>query len=355
MITRSSKKAALLISLLVTAGAWRAAASGPGPGPCEPVCAKAGTAHEFAGMRAEWGVTSSFGHDFTISPDEQWLAQFIIVPSPESMRLVHTPTGKAWTVPLPADLPAMSWVPDCFTPGALHQGPYVVELNPQSPVLQFRRAASATAAATGPATPQPPGSFLGSLQVLRDRTGAPVRSWDQLNSQDGEDGKMTWSRDGRTRYEVHSPAEDKDDLLFVTPPGKASAVDYAIVHDYEEQELRSLTQATAKQAGDRPSGNVEKLMRDAMQATATKLGQLSLSPDGRTLAAIATRPILGFGGASYGIVIPLRTGKLTAHVFAVNVSGKILWANNSRRIYFSAQPIPGGGNTTVYRLDLNDF
>lgn len=63
----------------------------------------------------------------------------------------------------------------------------------------------------------------------------------------------------------------------------------------------------------------------------------------------------GFDGPAYGILIPLRTGKLKAHLFAVNVSGKILWANNSRRIYFSAQQVPGSGNSTVYRLDLNDF
>jgi hypothetical protein len=279
-MTKSSEKAALLILLLVTVGAGRASASGPGPGPCEPVCAKAGMVHEFEGLRSE-GVESSFGYHFTVSPDEQWLAQFTA--SPGSMRLVHAPTGKAWIVALPADLRETRWAPGCFTPGALHQGPYVVDLNPQSPVLQFRRAAPAT----GPATAQPPGTFLGSPQVLRDRSGAAVRGWDQLNAQDGEQGEMTWSRDGRTLYEVHHPAADRDDLLFITPPGKASAVDSAIVHDYEEQERRSAIQAMAKHDPSLPIAELEKLMKGGAGG-GMKLDQLCLSPDGRYLAAIAS-------------------------------------------------------------------
>jgi hypothetical protein len=96
-------------------------------------------------------------------------------------------------------------------------------------------------------------------------------------------------------------------------------------------------------------------LKDLAKTPATViLDKLSVSPDGKSLAAVATiyRGTVGVAGAPYGVLVPLDRGQLCAHPFAQNVYHKMLWTSDSKAFYYYAQPQAGTGNGTVHRQVL---
>lgn len=277
------------------------------------------------------------GYFFSVSPDEAW----IVVVGPDrshgtTLQVLHRSSAKTWHAPI-ADMPFEDF-PDCFT----DDGRRIVlfgeaaELSPSMDALAFRAL---------PRGETPTRTFLGYPKRLLGGHGRPRRGWLGIPQAEGEFGDVAWSDDG-VRYT--SLADDgANSRLCIEPPGRDHVIDYSAVLDAE----RDLVAAAAAEL---PPEFAAVLQRDLDTPATLRLAQLSVSPDGKCLAAIATlfRGSVGFAGRPYGVLIPLDRGKHTARPFAKNVYGKILWSSDAKALYYYAQPQAGTGNGTVHRLEV---
>lgn len=278
------------------------------------------------------------GYFFSVSPDEEWIAVLGLERSRDtSLRVLHRRSGKTWDTSV-SDTP-LEGFPDCFTADGrrIVLAGAAAELSPTMGALELRPLARGDA---------PRCTFLGFPARLLGGSGRERRSWISVPQAEGEFGEVAWS-EGGVRYASFDDGNDASSWLRVEPPGRRQDVDFSAVLDAERDRLRA---AAAKL----PARFAAALRADGDTRATVRLAQLSVSPDGKHLAAVATvfRGSVGFGGRPYGVLIPVGGGDHAARPFAINVYGKVLWSSDARVVYYYAQPEVGTGNGTVHRLEV---
>ncbi len=331
------------LALLSLEFATGAAAAEHGASPLIP---GAGRLRTFEALRGN--PIKAHGYLFTVSPNEKWLAAFR-----PHLTLVDIATGRAWEAkpdPGPPQLPPL-WHPNCFSPDSskLYLGDRVANLSPAMDALELR------AVNDVPRMVMLEGEFLQSRSQRRDRQGKQVTSWWELLQEEGRSGRIAWS--ATTLYEAAEQGQIKSTFLIMTPPGRKRGVSYKRLFALKDEEAKEMADKLRSSSLADRADELEALLKVDPRSAVVRLQSLSVSPDGRLLAAIATlyRGEVGYGEAEYGVLIPLSKGGLMAHPFARDVYGKLIWSRDSRRLYFYARAVAvaGGGHGTVHQLELD--
>jgi hypothetical protein len=262
------------------------------------------------------------GYLFSVSPNEEWIAVMQDMSARDlRVRVLHRRSGKTW------DAPLSDWVlegfPDCFSKDSRQ----IVIAGKVADLSASMRALELAAIPPG-ATP-----LCTLLGFPTGIGGGPAL----------ESGTVASSREG-TKYESVTEGQVETSVLRITPPGRSSQVDFSPLLAADGERL-------AAAAAKLPPELAEILKDHAKTPAVVILDKLSVSPDGKSLAAVATiyRGPVGFAGAPYGVLVPLDRGQLCAHPFAQNVYHKMLWTSDSKAVYYYAQPQAGTGNGTVHR------
>lgn len=286
------------------------------------------------------------GFSFAVSPDEQWLIYFPRGDGSPGVRLsvVRIETGQVWSAMVEerAQNTHTDWFADCFSAASdrVLYGKRAAVLSADMSALIFEGpSGSLFDGASGPRG----GARLGGVSLgvrfpMMNRKGTPVGDWFKLS---GGFGKFAWSPDAAVRYEEDQQRERRQDLLRVFPPGALRGVDYSLViAAFNESmiefegELEELTRAVSGEDIE-----VGALARASAEDTFIDLRYLSVSPDGKFLAAIAGLSLSarGFASRPMGVVIPLDRGGLVAHPFCEEVFGVLVWGEDSRSLYYYGQ------------------
>lgn len=242
--------------------------------------------------------------------------------------LLHLPTARRWRASFEYPYLGSGWNPDCFSEDSrllIRADAHAARIRPEMDALVFQPDAEGAAR---------PRSSLGS------RAGsAPVQ------------------------IEVVMKGQLRQAALRVRPAGDPLGVDYAAILALERGRTESqlaaarelegplLGQAPDKEGARQVLGDLVEVLRAEEHASRITLGDLSVSPGGDLVAAVANVSA-GGSGRRYGVVIPLDRGGLAAFPFAEKVYGKLVWSLDSRRLYFYALT-PSGRDGTVHRLDLD--
>lgn len=274
-----------------------------------------------------------FGYFFTISPDENWIANIGFQSDYYALNLFHIPTNRKWSYKLKIDHSIVGeWFPNCFSKdnSKMYFGKLTAPINPTMDKIDFKELTEV------PDMESFEGSFLGFNGVVRNQDGEYAKSWWEGHN---EEGKFVWTYDNMNLYEAElengrsylkiSSGELKDKIK--------KEINFSIVVDIYASEMKKF----------RGYGVDESILIICLE-------DLSISPNGKFLAAIVTiyHGTLGFGGFPYGVLIPLEKPELIAYPFSRNVYDKAIWSNDSKRIYYYAQPAAGTGNGTVCRLEI---
>lgn len=266
--------------------------------------------------------TAGQGYQFTVSPDEAWLALLKREDPGASSRLwiVHTATGRLLSADVDDDPlgPVRRWQPNCFSAESdrVFYGDLAAPLAEGMDGLRF---------ATDPNPPDLErfdGAGLGLSFPLRNRDGEAVAGWYELDQGEAQFGELAWDSAGETRYDGRVEGRVRQDFVWVTPPGERRGVDYGLVFRLHNEGRSRFTRADP-------------------ESCPLELDQLAVSPDGRFLAGIANLYPSGFSIAPnrYGVVLPLDRGGIVAYPFASYTYGKIVWGRDSRSIYYYGSPV----------------
>jgi len=325
----------------------------------QPRIAGAGNFTVFESLRAE-----SFD-DFSISPDENWIVT-LSGNRDYVLNILHIPSKKKWSYNLNlkfTESPYGKWFSNCFAKdnSRIYFGDLSAPLDPQMVKIDFTKDKYPLK------MDKFEGSFLGFNGIVRDREGRHIGSFWDTHYDKWDRGKFTWTNDGADLYE--SALENGRSCLYLSS-GVGSKkikkdINFSIVVDAHLNGFKSIplfknipNTVTKALGGKIPKEDLARLINfftPKESALIVSFESLSISPDKKTLAAVVTIDTgsMNFFETSYGVLIPLEEKELVAYPFSKN-TGKIIWSNDSRRIYYYAEKVKGG-NSTVYRLEIKDM
>ena len=321
-----------------------------GEGPDDPRIPGVGVSTVFEGLRAK-ALLNTQGYAFSISPDENWIVTASAYPA-GVINLFYIPSlGKLTYQADPEDI-FKGWFPNCFSQDSskFYFGKLVAPLDPGMSAINLQE------------MNDPPRSgsfenyFLGSRKQYKNKEGAVVDSWYRLGQDEGEFGESDWSFDGSTLYKTSC----EGNKTYLIAGDTKNEIDFSAAVKFFVDERKAAVSDFSAMAKDSPNASDKDLSSLIADLTPDPskleiiLDELSVSPDGKFIACVATvyEGSSRSGGASYGVIIPLGERPLAAHPFSKNVYHKIIWSRDSKRIYYYAQAVPGGGNGTVYKLEL---
>lgn len=274
-----------------------------------------------------------FGYFFTISPDENWVANIGFRSDYYILNLFHISTNRKWSYEISKTEHIVGkWFPNCFSEDSskIYFGKLGAPISPNMDKIDFRESAEV------PDMESFEGSFLGFNGTVRNQDSRYAKSW--WHGHD-EEGKYAWTHDNMNLYETElengrshlriSSGELKDKIK--------REINFSIVVDNYASERKKIIGYGVDES-----------------SLILYLEDLSISPNGKFLAATVTiyHGTLGFGGVPYGVLIPLEKPELIAYPFSRNVYGKAIWSNDSKKVYYYAQPKAGSGNGMVCRLEI---
>ncbi len=302
-----------------------------------PAAGAGGPVDVFEPLRGR--LTPSHGYFFAVSADEEWLAVVHAAAPGEQHRVVvlHQPTNKVWSAA--RDEWLLGAIPDCFSADSqmLVLGRFAAPLDPSMSALQFVEDANDDIEL----------AFLGMPEIVAGRRSGAQDRWVSLSQREGEFGELARSAQGVV-FEERADGADEHSKLRIRPPGEDRVVDYTPVLDADRKRLLKAAAAQPPELG--------AILKEHADTPATmRLAQLAVSPDGKTLAAVATlyRGQVGFAGRRYGVLISLGSDRIVAQPFADNVYGKIVWSRDGGGVYFYKQS-DDGSDGTVHRLTILD-
>ena len=334
----------------------------------DPTVAGLGSTFCYEPLRGDLSETQ--GYEFTLSPNEEWILVLKLHTSPAfshyySLDLLHQPTSKLWTHRFegPHYSPTRQWFPNSFSKDSdlLYHGKMAAKLSPDMETLVLAKSEK-------PVDMEHfEGSFLGFDRPIKNRKGTAVKAWWSLQQDEGQWGEIAWNYRSDVLFESVSRRRSRASFVRVSPPGANRGLNYQHVLQEENDHLGKIFAEDVQEAirDARDKAEAERIRKQfagftdlfkVSEASVTiRLSQLAVSPDEKFLAGIAAmyRGSVGDAGKIYGVLIPLDRGGLAAFPFSRNVYGKILWGKNSRRIYYYAQRVAGGGKGTVCRLDFD--
>lgn len=206
------------------------------------------------------------------------------------------------------------------------------------------------------------GDFLSFEGFKKNRAGKTVKSWWELDQDEGAFGEISWNQEGNKIFKTSR--DDHNTYLVISSNSDSlrKPVDFSKLFENLNVALSSMENDAQKLMEHVPGKTLDdvqalfKKLAPKKSTSVVLLNQLSPSPDNEYIACIANiyrKGSIGFGGQIYGVIIPLKNDALIAYPFSKNVYHKILWSEDSQRIYYYAQPSAGGGNGTIYRLSLS--
>jgi len=307
-------------------------------------------------------TSHSFGYAFSISPDENW----IVIPAgyPKSgINLFYIPSGQKWNYLFNDDPRTfVNWFPNCFSEDSLkiYFGDFFAALNPSMSSIEFQKLEKPLNMENFK------GTFLSFKGARKNCTGVDIQSWLSISGDEGEFGEVACNSGEDELIETSS---GNGKVYLVISSNKSGTklkkeVDLTELVKNYQTESRSVMENAMQKLSTEIS---DKSQLDSIKGVLKELGQnssnlaigldhLSVSPDNRFIACIASGDGYGLGGIdNYGILIPLEGDKLIAYPFSRNVYYKIIWSKDSRRIYYCAKSVGGDPieGSAIYRLDIS--
>ena len=300
----------------------------------------------------------TFGYAFSISPDEKWIVTLDTYPN-LILNLFHIPTKQKMNYPLNRNESFVGkWFPNCFSEDSskIFFGNQIANITPSMNSLNFFSSENT------PRLKNFEADFLNFEGFKKNHSGEIVKSWWELGQDEGEFGEIAWNNAGDKLFQTSRDNENTYLIISSHTNDIKKPIDFSKLFEQINNTFSSLKndfQKMLKNIPDKKPEDVENFINEIApkrSSFAVLLNQLSISPDNKYLACIATiyeKQSIGFGGHIFGIIIPLENNIFLAYPFSKNVYHKILWSEDSQHIYYYAQPTSGGGNGTIYRLTVS--